>query len=99
MLRRGSSVCMMHLRFFDELHTVDNLKKSLIHSIVSQVSEGVSLFSFRVLLSFSFVTRLAIIRRNHDVDLIAKMVKVVFVARRILAVALKASDGNGSQGY
>ncbi len=55
-------------------------------------------FPFRVLFSFSFVTRLTVIWRNHDVNLVAKMVEVVFVAGGVLAVAFKTSDGNGAQG-
>ncbi len=35
LLRGGGSGCVMHLRAFNGLHPVDNLKKGLIDSIVS----------------------------------------------------------------
>ncbi len=96
--RTGTCGSIRNMPSHTSLHTVDDLKKCLVHSIVFEIGEGVCLLSFRILSRLGCVTDLAVIGRNDDIEFVVKVFKVVFMTRRVLAVAFKAPNDNRAQG-
>ncbi len=80
-----------HLAVFDIRHAGDALDHSMENRVLLEVVQCVGLFAVAKLLCFNRVADRAIRRRDHDVDVVIKVVEVVCVIGGIQTMALEAA--------